>query len=53
MNTWKGSFKDNVSLYNAYKMAVQDLKKAKEYSQINDFKYRVQMEQVNIMKGVI
>lgn len=51
--TWECDFKDNVSLYNAYKLILQDLNKAKEHSKVSDFKYKIQTERISLMKGVI
>lgn len=50
---WSCGFKESVSRYHASKLIRMDLKKAKASAGIKEVLYKIQMEHINIMAGVI
>lgn len=50
---WSCPFKESVSRYHASKLILKDMNEAKSASGIEEVSYKIQMEHINIMAGVV
>ena len=50
---WLCNFNSNVSRYNAYQLIIRDLNQAKMISNIKEAEYKINMDYVNIMSGMV
>lgn len=51
--TWACWFKESVSRYNASRLLLIDIEKAKRFSGLKEIEYKIQMEHINILAGVV